>query len=418
MNIISRYVFREIASTFFVVAAAFCTVLVTVRMLRFTALIMNKGVQPSQLGMVFLSILPPFLELALPLAGLLATLIAVARLSSDSELIVLRSSGISLFNLLKPVAIFAIILTFLSIMVSLYLRPWGNRSLQQTLYEIARTRSISGLDQGVFTKLGPLTIYADEIDYSSGNLTKVIIEDRRIPETPKVIHAQKGKLLSDDGTRTITFSLQDGAIHEFIQNSYVLTDFAENQLQIHADEVFNGDEARRGEQIVEMTYPELVSGKEELTNRSLTGDLTSLTRPASELEQRANWTLSTMSELLRKRNRIALELYRRYFAPLASVVLPFLGLALGIAAPRHQKSWTLTASVGVGLLLFALQFGSQSITSAFAENGSIPPGLTYILPPLILGAIAVWFMRLVGTEKCQAIVEWLAEKIALPKRTS
>lgn len=415
MNIISRYVLREIISVFFVVAAAFCTVLVTVRMLKFTGLIMNKGVEPGQLGMVFLSIFPPFLELALPLSGLLATLIAISRLSSDSELIVLRSSGVSLFKLLIPVAIFAGFLTIASIYVSLSLRPWGNKLLQQTLYEIARTRSISGLDQGVFTKLGPLTIYADSIDYSTGHLNKVILEDRRVAEAPKVIHAQDGRLLSDDGSRTIAFLLRDGAIHEFITGAYVLTNFTENQLQIHADEVFNSDEARRGQQITEMSHAQIIQGSEELAAREAANDITSELRAPSEIELRANWKLTSLNEITRRKNRLLLELYRRYFAPLASLVLPFLGLALGISAPRGQKSWIITSSVGLALLLFAIQFGAQSISSALAESGAISPLLTYLLPPLFIGLITIWFIKLVGNEKCQAIVEYLIEKFQTKK---
>lgn len=418
MNIISRYILREIISVFIVVAAAFCTVLVTVRMLKFTALIMNKGVEPSQLGMVLLSIFPPFLELALPLSGLLATLIAVSRLSSDSELIVLRSSGISLFKLIIPVAVFAGILTIASIYVSLSLRPWGNKLLQQTLYEIARTRSISGLDQGVFTKLGPLTIYADSVDYATGQLNKVILEDRRAADAPKVIHAQDGRLLSDDGSRTIAFLLRDGSIHEFLEGAYVLTDFTENQLQIHADEVFNSDEARRGQQITEMSHSQLANGANELAAREASQDITSETRPPSEIEIRANWSLTSMNEIVKRKNRLLLELYRRYFAPLASLVLPFLGLALGISAPRGQKSWTITSSVGLGLLLFAVQFGAQSITSALAESGSLPPCISYLFPPVLTGVITAWFIHLVGTERCHAIVEYLIESIQKVRRTA
>ncbi|MEZ4753352.1 MAG: LptF/LptG family permease [Bdellovibrionota bacterium] len=127
----------------------------------------------SQIGMVFISLLPTFLEIAIPMAMLLGVMLAFARLSGDSELIVIRASGISLHKLIVAVACFGAIGTAASLYVSMTLRPWGFQTLSQTLFEIAKSKSTSGLTEGIFNELGKLTLYADSIDYATGDLKKV-----------------------------------------------------------------------------------------------------------------------------------------------------------------------------------------------------------------------------------------------------
>jgi len=56
---------------------------------------------------------PEFIVLAFPMSLLLATLVAYSRLSSDSEIIALRSVGINLFRLVIPALIFSLSITLL-----------------------------------------------------------------------------------------------------------------------------------------------------------------------------------------------------------------------------------------------------------------------------------------------------------------
>ena len=81
MRLIPRYIFTECLIFFGISLAAFTGVLLTIRMLQFASLIINKGVEPGQIGMVFLAIVPTFLEIALPLAVLLGVMLCFARLS-------------------------------------------------------------------------------------------------------------------------------------------------------------------------------------------------------------------------------------------------------------------------------------------------------------------------------------------------
>ena len=53
-------------------------------------------------------LMPAFLEVTVPMAMLLAILIAFGRLSADAEMIAMRSSGLSIYQLVPPVVLFVV----------------------------------------------------------------------------------------------------------------------------------------------------------------------------------------------------------------------------------------------------------------------------------------------------------------------
>lgn len=409
MRIITRYLLSEILGFFFVIILAFSVVLVSIRMLRFTDLIFNKGVEAFQIAKVFISVLPPFLEIALPLSALLAVLLAVSRLSSDSELIVLRGSGIKFITLTIPVAIFASIVFIFHSFTSLYLKPSGVTLLQQTLFEIARSRTTAGIDPGVFSELGALTLYASEIDYNTGVLSKVLLEDKR-GETSKIINAQTGRIVSDSKTRTLSFLLEDGSIHEIIEGAYLLTDFEQNQIITDTEELYSGQEATRGQQSTEMPLREIRANLNELSTRIINQDITSDSRSPSELELRTNWRLISLDELNKRFNRLSVELTKRFMSPLPAIFFPFLGLVLGVFSPRHNRSWGLSLSIGLGLLCFALYFGFVTIGTAFAESGKMLPWVVFLVPSILGILAAVYCIKLLNSERVNSIVDLILER--------
>ena len=95
MRILDRYILRETLAYFGISLFAFTGMLLVLRMLRLADLVINRGVELDQVVMVFIAIIPTFLEIAVPLATLLGVMLAFARLSGDSEIVVNRGSGVS-----------------------------------------------------------------------------------------------------------------------------------------------------------------------------------------------------------------------------------------------------------------------------------------------------------------------------------
>jgi lipopolysaccharide export system permease protein len=434
LKVLNRYILKEILSYFLISVFTFTGVLFTVKILKFANLILNKGVAASQIGLVFLAIIPTFLEVAIPMAALLGVLLAIARFSGDSEIIVLRASGISITRLITPVLLFGIFTTLLCFGISMYARPWGHQTLSKSLFEIARTKSTAGLERGVFNKLGKLTLYADEIDHFSGRLVNVVIDDRRATKESnasdrKVVFAASGSIISNEENETITFNLKDGVIHEMNRSGeYVLTQFLSNKTIMHADEVFNPDVTEGVQEDRELTNQQLMAKSEKIKARLLELQSNNDTKTDSS----DGLDLEIMNEklaqhgLIQPSQKIAdpfadlgikelaklgrgteVEQARRLSFPFAALCMALLGLPLGIQTPRSQKTWGVGLSFVLGLSGFLVYFALLTVGVAAAEKGSLSATIGVWLPNIGTLFVGGLLMHLIGSELWQTVGEGL-----------
>lgn len=416
MRLLDKYLFRESLVFFSISLFVFTGILLTLRMLKFAALIVNRGVELSQISLVFISIIPTFLEFAIPLSVLLGIMLAVGRLSADSEVIVMRASGVSIFSLLRPVLLFAGGCALITLFVAVYLSPAGAKSLNNTLFNIAKSRSLSGLDAGVFNKLGALTLYTEQIDYQSGALTHVLIDDERDNQNAKIITAQRGKILSDTQAQTINIELEDGYIHEVLENKYGITQYDHNSIALRPDELYDEEFYKRDRTPRELTLAELkeeVSAQQFQLDNLLPANDTPLIQPQETnasldklntvLPEASATPLPSAKDLKRKIARLVSESGRRFSMPFACIALALLALPLGVQVPRTQRTWGSGLSTSLGVLVFVVYYSFFSIGLALAEKGTLNPFIALWLPNLViasLGAFATWK---VASEKWQSV---------------
>ena len=106
-KIINRYLLKEISLPFFLILLILTFVLLMGKTLRLMDLMVNKGVQFVDVAQLIAFLMPSLLVYTIPISLLIAILIGVGRLSSDNEITVMRSSGISLYQLFVPVLFFS-----------------------------------------------------------------------------------------------------------------------------------------------------------------------------------------------------------------------------------------------------------------------------------------------------------------------
>jgi lipopolysaccharide export system permease protein len=128
----------------------------------------------------------------LPIGVFIAVLFVFNRLAGESELVVMRSAGLSHLALARPVLMLAGI-AFLALMsLSVYFLPASNRAFKDLQFEI-RNRFVSSLlQEGTFTTISDkLTIYIRARD-ERGELIGLLINDDREPRRPVTILAERG----------------------------------------------------------------------------------------------------------------------------------------------------------------------------------------------------------------------------------
>jgi hypothetical protein len=109
MTNLDRYILRQSFSIMVFITAALSAAVWLAQSLRLVDLIVNRGLSPELFLYLALLILPRFLDIVLPIGAFIAVLFVFNRLTSESELVVMRGAGIGPFALARPVFILAVI---------------------------------------------------------------------------------------------------------------------------------------------------------------------------------------------------------------------------------------------------------------------------------------------------------------------
>jgi lipopolysaccharide export system permease protein len=90
------------------------------------------------------------LPLALPLSVLLSSLMTFGKLGENFELTALKSAGISIFRVFRPIMIVAIILSGFMFWFNNVAMPWANLKGWGLLYDIKTTKTTLNIKEGIF----------------------------------------------------------------------------------------------------------------------------------------------------------------------------------------------------------------------------------------------------------------------------
>src|SRR5918911_1969275 len=103
MTRLTRYILlQSLGATLFVTAALTAAIWLA-QSLRLIDLIVNRGLSAELFLYLALLILPRFLDVVLPIGAFIAVLFVFNRLTSESELVVMRAAGLSPLSLARPV---------------------------------------------------------------------------------------------------------------------------------------------------------------------------------------------------------------------------------------------------------------------------------------------------------------------------
>jgi lipopolysaccharide export system permease protein len=366
-RILYRYTLREMMAPAALGLVLFTFVLLLARLLRLIELVVNRGLPASQVAALFAYLLPAFLEVTVPMAMLLAILVAFGRLSADSEITALRSAGVSLYQLTPAVATMVAASTLVTALLAIYARPWGHRELRLALFDIARTRASAGIRPQVFNdEFSGLTIYTERIEPATDRLVHVLIADHRDPEQQNTIFSSEGSLVSDPARRRVTLHLLDGIIYtrQATGRAEYRTEFESYEVNLDLEAALAGLSEQESDP-KELTLGALV---ERIDAKRATGE-----RATAELA----------------------EYHRKFAIPFACVVFGLLALPLGVQPGRAVKSRGFTVAIAVIFAYYIL----LSVGQALAEEERVPPALGLWLPNLALGLVGLVSFRRAAREQ-------------------
>jgi len=188
----------------------FSLVLVMVYWVNRAVVLFDQLIADGQSATVFLEFtaltLPNVVRVVLPISAFIATVYVTNRLSSESELVVVQSTGFSSFRLARPVFMFGLIVALMMSVLTHFLGPAATRQLAERQSEIAENITARFLTEGTFLHPADgITFYIRDIE-PTGELVDLFLSDRRNPANPTVYTAKRALLVRDDvGPKLLMF---------------------------------------------------------------------------------------------------------------------------------------------------------------------------------------------------------------------
>ncbi len=291
------------------------------------------------------------LEVLLPVTLFLAVVIALGRMTMDSEVTALRSVGLGPGGLLVPVLGLALPVGLLAAGASLYLRPEAYAGIYRIKTEAKTRFDLSRLEAGQFLEMegGRLVFFAERVRAGGAGAQQAFI---RIAEggNRRVILARQMEQAAGGGDGPPVLRFTHGALVEFpLQGpGGKLTRFERAEYPLAND----ADGHSR--------YQRKAAPTRELWGSRRLEDIAEL-----------QWRLST---------------------PLTTVLLALLGVPLSRSRPRQGKF----AKIGWAVVLFAVYYQLFVVAKTWVEKGAVPalPGIWWV--PALLAVLLLLLLHRSG----------------------
>jgi len=356
MRILRNYILREFLAPFFVALAVLTLVMLLGNLVRLADLIINKGVDIISVVKLFGFLIPALLTYTVPIAVLVAVLLSLSRLSSDNEIIALRTNGINIFYLIiLPLLIIGLILSLIMVLCNDRLIPYAHFSSRRTLSSIGIRSPAAALEAGTF--INNFNKYIIFIYNIEGNrLNQIRIYEPQIENRPcRTIVAKRGEFVSLPEKGMVKLKLIDGTSDEPDPNNptkFYKLNFKTLFLNLNVAETEKGQLKKKPK---DMTFKEIsyLISKFKISGIEI-------------------WPLIT-------------ELHKRIALAFSIVVFILLGSGLAMITRRREKSINFSLAFGITAIYYLLLLGAN----AFSLQGYLWPALAMWLPNIILGIVGL-----------------------------
>lgn len=358
MTILDRYIVKQFLTSFFFGLLAFLLIFLVIDMMEKLDDFIDAHVPAKTVLEYYVAFTPEIIKLMTPVAMLLATLFVVGRLNAQNELPAMKSSGVSLYRLLMPFLLVALLVSLASVYLNGWVLPTANQKklsierihLRQSLeatsrsnmfFQEGRTRIIS---VGFYDTQTKTATHVSIEDFADTNLT--VLRNRydsfqmqwmkpdSASEEQWVLHRATQRVLSGMNQSLETFSM----------------------LPVGKLSLSPSDIEKKQRKPDEMNYEDL---KEFIINQERAG------------QDVSRWLVDFHSKLS---------------FPFASVIMVLFGVPFASNRPKTG------AAVGVGICVAVtfIYLAFMKTSQVFGYNGDLNPLLTAWLANIIFFAVAIF----------------------------
>ncbi|MCG8463108.1 MAG: LPS export ABC transporter permease LptF [Holophagales bacterium] len=352
MRRLDRYILAEILGPLALGFLVYTFIMLIQVLFRSADLIIGSGVSVETVGRLLLLSLPWIVVMTIPMSLLFGILIGVGRLSTDSELVAIRASGVSLFSLYRPILLLSAVLMAANVYLMLEVLPQGNHALQKLRIDILAQSLTEEVEPRVpHTGWQGKMLYVFESPAEERRWRGTVLADAIPTVDNQLIVAEWGRANADEESGQVLLDLEDVYAHRV-------------ELDKPADYQFVHYEQYRVV-LASQAQQHAVSVRKSLRELSL-----------PELRKKARDP--SVDENVKRLAEV--EIHKRFGFPAACLVFGLLALPLGFSNARGGRSSGFALSIGVVLVYYIIFNAGEEA----ARDGAVEPWLAVWLPNILM----------------------------------
>ncbi len=415
MKKLQVYVLKEFFPPFLLSLGLFTFIMLLDKLLDLLDLIVSKGVPMRIVAEIFILLLPSMIAVVIPMGVLAGILIAISRLSGDLEITAMKANGVSIYNLIFPLGLVALIIAAILVIFNNSVLPDANHVARNLLLDIGTMRPTAQIEPGMFVdEIDNYRIFVQEKDDLTGKLLGVIIHSNTPGAPARTITAMEGTM-EPVGANHLRLTLEDGQMHEKDRvNGYRYSTFSTYIIDIaRSEELVRHDRNNRGDR--EMSASQMQSFIDSIAVRkilltdsinaislSFLNDFESETNPVfsgdstRRMRNTITWLTSTSTDLIllneqvdnlqRNIGKYNVEIHKKYSIPFACLVFVLLGVPLGLSTKGSSKGIAVTMSLVFILIYYFFLIAGEQL----ADRGIVSSWAAMWSPNILLGALGIY----------------------------
>jgi len=384
IKVTTRYLASNFIPPFVIGFVFFVAFLITFYMFRIISLIVTKSIEIAVVLEMVLNLSVSFFPLATPLAVFFATIYTLNKLSDDSEIIAMRSFGMTKFRIYLPFLIVSLLVggTIFSLN-SVYI-PQASANFKNTIMRLTSTGMLTSIKSGqFFTDIPNATLFAEKVSEDGDNFEEVFlhVKDKNSVEQ-RIIFANQGsliKLFADaQNAPSLRLHLTDGNIVKINAEGDQIEKILFHEYDFP---IFSSEMAGSGLDKDSMkTNSELVDVIEARRKNVV---YIERNPPKNELEKKDR------KEARKALTKSQIEYFGRFIVVPQIVFFVLLGFSLGIKKGRGATSNNSIRAIIILLSYYGLYFFFLSL----AQRGVLSASLASFTPSVLLGLISIYYFR-------------------------
>lgn len=311
--------------------------------------------------------MPEFIALAFPMSVLLATLMAYSRLSSDSEIIALKSIGINVYRLVIPAILLSLVVTGITFFINDVVSPSANRQATLTLQKALDRVRPTFKDRNI--------LYPEytTIENEDGSHHSVLV---------RLFYAEEfnGEQMKD---LTILDLSRDG-VNQILTSKTATWNIGENVWDFFNGTIYliSPDGAYRN--IVRFEHQQLALSRAplDLAQRPPSYDEMSIAQAREHLK------IVKLEANEKEIRKILVRIQGKISLPFVCVVFGLIGAALGVRPQNTNKATSFGICVGLIFSYYLLSFVSESM----GIWGILTPFMAAWLPNFLGLGMGTWLL--------------------------